>query len=202
MTSVVDICNLALTHIGDEANVTAIAPPDGSTQAALCATYYPFARGTALEAYNWTFATKTAELSLLDYEDDTWIYAYSLPASCLKIIGLSPFPTDLDYQTDKDFTIEAKSDGSLMLLTNTESASCKYIYNITDVNKFSNKFIEALSYLLASQLSGALIKGDVGMKVAQNMRANYDALINQAAVSDLNQAKKIHSHKPVWMSNR
>ena len=48
MSTPVDICNLALARLGDEANVQSISPPDGSTQAALCAQFYPIARDTAL----------------------------------------------------------------------------------------------------------------------------------------------------------
>ena len=35
MASDVDVCNLALSHIGDTANVASINPPDGSVQSAL-----------------------------------------------------------------------------------------------------------------------------------------------------------------------
>ena len=34
MASVVDLCNLSLARLGDEANVVSIEPPDGSAQAA------------------------------------------------------------------------------------------------------------------------------------------------------------------------
>ena len=36
MSSDVDICNLALARLGDEANIVSISPPDQSAQAGYC----------------------------------------------------------------------------------------------------------------------------------------------------------------------
>ena len=41
MFSVVEICNLALSHLGDRATVVSIDPPEGSAQAEHCKTYWP-----------------------------------------------------------------------------------------------------------------------------------------------------------------
>ena len=44
MASAVDICNLALSHLGDTATVASLDPPEGSAQAEHCARFYPVAR--------------------------------------------------------------------------------------------------------------------------------------------------------------
>jgi hypothetical protein len=51
MSSVIDICNLALSHIGQAADVSSIDPPENSIEAEYCARFYPMARDTLLEAY-------------------------------------------------------------------------------------------------------------------------------------------------------
>ena len=56
MASVVDICNLALAHIGDDATVSSIDPPEGSAQAEHCKRFYAIARDTMLQMHNWNFA--------------------------------------------------------------------------------------------------------------------------------------------------
>ena len=77
MASDVGICNLALSRLGDAATVSSIDPPEGSTQADLCATFYPMARDSLLEMHAWAFATRRVDLSLLTAETDAWVYAYA-----------------------------------------------------------------------------------------------------------------------------
>ena len=59
----VTICNLALGHLGDIANVKSINPPDQSVQAQLCKRFYPAARNALLEMSSWGFATVRAKLA-------------------------------------------------------------------------------------------------------------------------------------------
>ena len=70
MSSVIDICNLALSHLGDTATVASIDPPEGSAQAEHCSRFYPVARDAMLELFNWKFATRRATLALLTA--DSW----------------------------------------------------------------------------------------------------------------------------------
>ena len=63
MTTQVQICNLALAKLGDEAQVSSVAPPDGSMQAAYCALFYPQALAVLLTKHDWSFATVTAPTS-------------------------------------------------------------------------------------------------------------------------------------------
>src|SRR6266567_8578955 len=98
MASVVAICNAALSHIGDSANVTSIDPPDGSAQAGYCATFYPLALASLLEMATWGFATVRAPLAQLNTNPaSTWLYAYAYPADAINVISvLSPDALD-DY---------------------------------------------------------------------------------------------------------
>ena len=43
MATEVDICNLALAHLGDDATIATIKPPEGSAQAEKAARFYPIA---------------------------------------------------------------------------------------------------------------------------------------------------------------
>jgi hypothetical protein len=73
VASEVDICNLALAHIGDGANVRSITPPDETVQAEKCAIFYPIARDIALESHGWSFAVQRAELNqLVTNPVDSW----------------------------------------------------------------------------------------------------------------------------------
>lgn len=182
MASVVDICNLALGHLGDDARVTAITPPDGSAQAAHCKRFYPIARDALLEMHNWGFATKRQSLALLDTDTRPaeWAYAYGYP-TCIKIIGVhmpdevASAPTGAIFDStefvgvpkSQPYTVEALDDGTQVIYTNVENATVRFIAAITDTTKFSPLFVMALSHLLASYLAGPIIKGTEGMKVAR-----------------------------------
>lgn len=102
--SEVTICNLALSHLGDTANVQSIAPPDGSVQAQLCARFYPVARNSLLEMANWGFATRRVKLAevknpTLDSNGNgPWKYAYALPSDVLNALAVVPAgsPDDIE----------------------------------------------------------------------------------------------------------
>jgi hypothetical protein len=88
MPSPVDICNAALSHIGDVAQVSSIAPPDGSVQAGYCAIYYPIALASILELGSFNFATKRATLASVPNPSSTWLYAYGVPSDMVDAISI------------------------------------------------------------------------------------------------------------------
>jgi hypothetical protein len=97
MASVVQICNAALSHIGQRANVTSIDPPDGSAEAGYCAQFYPFALAAALELASWGFATFREALAEIDNPSSTWAYAYAYPSDAINLIAVLPADALDDY---------------------------------------------------------------------------------------------------------
>lgn len=167
MASVVDICNLSLSHLGDEATVSSISPPEGSAQADHCAKFYPIARDQVLVSHEWACATKRASLALLSLTPpDGWLYSYALPSGCLRAMRVVPPGSSLDNEAE-DFVVEAQTDGTLVLYTNVASANLVFIAGITDTTKFTPGMVTAIARLLASYLAGPVIKGEAGIKVAQ-----------------------------------
>jgi hypothetical protein len=83
MPGIVDIANAALAHLGDEANVQSIMPPDGSVQAVHCARFLPIARDSLLEMHDWNFATRRIVLSELVNDSNQWLYAYAAPTKMI-----------------------------------------------------------------------------------------------------------------------
>lgn len=201
MASEVDICNLALAHLGDSATVASIDPPEGSAQAEHCQRFYPIARDSLLEMHNWKFATRRVRLALLDTDSWNWAYAYAEPADAMKIVSILP-PGATPIEPTADYETMSNSDGDALILTDLEEATALYAAEITDTTKFSPLFITTLSWHLASMLAGPVIKGDVGAaeaKRCQQMMAQYLA---QARVSDANQRKVEVDHMPNWIGSR
>lgn len=198
MASEVDICNLALAHLGDKASISAIVPPDGSAQAAHCARFYPIVRDAILEMHNWKFAITRANLALLDTDETPaeWAYAYACPNS-IKVVSVNlpdaivaASSRAVFEQTEflnriptQPFTIESLADGSLAVYTNVENAAVMFIRRVTDTSKFSPLFVIAASRLLAAYIAGPIIKGEAGMKVARAHMEWFEKIDNPRAKS-------------------
>ena len=190
MTSDVDICNLALGHLGDEATVTSIDPAEGSIQAEHCQRYYPIARKALLEIHPWNFAKKRRALTALDETPpESWAYVYAYPNGCAKPLKLlSTGSTDDD--AGEDFVVEMLDDAQV-IYTNVEDAILVYTALVTDMTKYSALAINAMARLLASYLAGPIIKGETGIKVAASHLKIYKEVDLPLAVAhDANSRKK------------
>jgi hypothetical protein len=204
MASEVDICNMALSHLGSDAIVSSIDPVDGSVEAGHCARFYPQARVELLEAHSWRFARTRAELAEVANVSEVWAYAYALPSDMLVPIRvLSSFvlveagylaggaiatPSELALISERgsaDFDIEGTT-----LFTNEPEAVLLYRRDITDTSKFTGSFRTALSYLIASFLAGPLIKGSEGAKTGGQLRQVATQVAAAAMALDANSASE------------
>jgi len=221
LASEVDICNLALAHLGDRATVSSISPPEGSAQAEHCARFYPVARDLVLEAHEWGFATKRANLALLsDTPPPGFRFVYQLPSDCRNIIDLidpnAPtfYPVDerFGHWQDDSFTLgpvpyelEARADGTAVIYTCLESAIVRYVASITDTTKFSAQVVDTIAWLLAAYLAGPVLKGDEGAEMAQSCMKAYQLSLGQAMSNDANNRRRSvsQSQRPApWIQNR
>ncbi|WP_250533979.1 hypothetical protein [Caballeronia sp. AZ10_KS36] len=219
MASAVDICNLALGHLGDDATVSSLSPPEGSAQAEHCARFYPIARDLCLESHEWGFATRRADLALLaDTPPPGFQFVYAMPSNCRNIIDLVD-PVALDDYTyhghgehwrnaardPVPYELETRDDGTQVIYTNLANAKIRYVYSVTDTTKFSAQFVDALAWLLAAYLAGPIIKGDTGMQVGQAMLRAFTASISQAKTSDANNRRRSRAESernPSWIASR
>ncbi|MFU1980137.1 hypothetical protein [Bordetella hinzii] len=205
MASEVDICNLALAYLGDEATVAGINPPEGSVQAEYCARFYPFARDSLLELHTWGFATKCAQLAAMGISRPEWRFAYAQPADAIKIVAVLPHDAaniEAGIDNAQPFSCEIDNTGADIILTNQVNAVARYISLVKDTTKFSPLFVQALAWHLASMLAGPLLKGDVGAAESKRCVGAMQAYLSQAMVSDANQRKTKPAHMPDWMRAR
>ncbi|HEX4043280.1 MAG TPA: hypothetical protein VHY10_16400 [Xanthobacteraceae bacterium] len=101
----VDLCNQALAMIAARANITSIAPSDGTVAGDACALLYQSTVDAFARAAHWNCLRFTAQLSLLKAAKGTpenisgttlppapppWLYEYALPPDCLKARFLVP----------------------------------------------------------------------------------------------------------------
>lgn len=201
MASVVDICNLALAHVGDTAAVADISPPDGSSQAAHCARFYPIARDALLESHAWKFCTRRVTLAAVDVTLYQWQYAYVEPADTLRVLKVL---TSADSTTANTHFFETETDdaGRALIRTDVEQAQAVVTFRVTDTTRWSPLFVEALAYLLASHLAGPIIKGEEGRAESRRLLQEARAFRVQAVESDANQRAIDIPHIPAHLAAR
>lgn len=221
MATVVSICNLALSRIGDRASVSSIDPPDGSSQAVSCARMYPLALGALLDMHNWGFATRVAKLaerSDYDGEKGVWEHCYSEPAGCRRVIALEPY-IDEDAHggetcfrfwkhhphmlTPRKIEFELMADkAGHVILTNLDDAACRYIISEPKPSLFPSLFADALSWLLATYLAGLIIRSNPSVQYAQLCNQQFQLAFDRATKWDARQRATHHRHLPPWILRR
>ena len=222
MATEVDICNLALAHLGDDATIASLNPPEGSAQAEKAARFYPIARNSLLEMHTWNFAAKRGNIALTTNSLDQWDYAYVAPADMMSPVAIISPTAQNDYATrmsagdtpggitsnyaptivagqytPQQFAVEGD-----LIYTNQENAVLRYQAFITDPSLFSPQFVVTLSWHLASMMAGPVIKGDQGAAEAKRctqMMANY---LTSAKQSDNLHRDITIEHIVPWTSGR
>lgn len=188
MSSKVDICNLALSHFGQDANIASIDPSDGSVEADACARFYPIALAEMLEAHDWTFARKRATLAEVTNDRDDFAYKYALPADCVKARRLLPEGYSAGPNDSADYELEGT-----FIYTDEVNATLVYTRNLTDTTKFSGLFVTGLSMKLAAYVVGPITKDPSGRTQAL-MSDRADRKIGEAKAADANSERKRATH--------
>ena len=217
MTSAVGICNIGLGHLGQEKQISSISPVDGSRESGYCAMFYPIARQEMIELAPWTFATTRIALAQTTNLSTVWSYAYALPSDCLKpvrVLTLGDFSSiflradviDSFPATSNDFFDEEGSANFQVqgdvIYTHEPEAVLIYRKDVVDTSKFTPLFVTSLGMLLASYLSGPIIRGAEGAKTNAAWRANAEGAIRRASFSDANSSSQRNDPVPSHISGR
>lgn len=194
MSTDVDICNLALSFIGDSAVVTSITGADTSIQATQCARFYPIVRDQVLERHPWKFQLKYAALTAASVTlPDNWAYAYTLPDNCLSIVNI--LKTDTIYESyiwptyvtadvsRVAFSVEMVGTAQV-LYCNQDTVTVQYTEKVTDVSKYPASLVSAMAMLLAAYLAGPIIKGKAALQMTQALRQQFEVAVLQAQALD------------------
>lgn len=201
MSSDIDICNMALSIVGSNTTITSYSPPDGTAAAQYCATFYPIARRELLAPFEWSFARTRADLAAVANPSGVWAYAYALPSDCIRPVRVAALAQAqvyadwmgvsqgwgwrFDEAGGADFIVERQATQSI-LLTNEPDAVLFYIIDQLNPTTYSPGFAAALAYMLASYLSGPIIRGAAGAKTSAAFRQQALGMAGAAAATDAN----------------
>ncbi len=146
-SSVVDICNLALTQLGQE-DITSLT--DDTKEARACNSNYPSARDVVLRAHRWNCASKRATLSELS-DAPTWGFtkAFQIPSDFIRFASLD----DLDFI----YRIEGGDDGRV-IVTDESTVNLLYIYRLELVPHMDELLKECIAARLAAEIAYKLTR--------------------------------------------
>lgn len=188
MATKVDICNLALSVLGDTATVSSIDPPEGSAQADHCARFYGQTVNEVLSQHNWSFALKRARLSNLvaAVEGDDSARQYALPSDCLRVVRLYSAKLGDKYcQYDSEMFF-----GQRVIVTDVEEPWIIYVSSQVDEMAFPPLFTTCVVHRLASWLAGPLVTSSSGTEMALKQYELYSLFLARAIHADAVQQHK------------
>lgn len=194
----VQICNMALTHIGIKQLITAI--DDDNEEANMCELYYDTALENALHEADWGFARRRVTLNLQTGDaPEPWQYQYVYPTDCIRPLRIWDKRKSRLPEDEINFTRETNDSDVALIYTDMEDAVLIYTYNETDPTKFSPPFVRYLSYVLAGLIAMPLT-GSEEMQEKMEQRAMHE--LSKAFAKDANSEQEPFEEEASWMQAR
>lgn len=196
MISKIDICNLALAHLG-QMPVSSLEQED--EQARRCRLFYDPVRREVLRTHNWRFANAQASLVLVenDVDGDGTQYTYAYPPDCLflrKVCAAARPDREISFQE-----LYRKDLPGRVIVCAAPHAYALYTRDVTDTTIFDPAFVKAFSLALAADLALTLT-GD--MNLAQRIFQKYSLSLEEARRSNMTESFEIHQAKSTFVEHR
>lgn len=187
MASEVQICNLALSHVGSSKEIASLT--ENSQEANTCNRFYSQCRDQILRDYRWPFTEKIASLGLVEEDpNDEWGYSYRYPTDCIDIIRiLSGQRTDtrdtrVSYKLGQD-------DVGVLIYTDKEDAEINYVAKTENPALFPPDFVMALSFLLAFFIAPRITGGDP-FKLGDRALKMFEVYVGRAQANAKNEEQE------------
>jgi hypothetical protein len=152
MSTITDICNAAISHVGTRSKISAI--DEGSAEANACLTHFAMVRDSTLRVFDWNFARLTALLAQLQNPPARWAYKSALPVDCLRLRRLNDVPLLVLPETFHEVASDRDSTGAYInvILANASPLSAIYTAQVTDPLRWDQGFVDAVVYGLAARI--------------------------------------------------
>lgn len=158
MASLVEICNNALTKLG-ESRIVAIT--DDTKPARALNAVWDMKRDAELAAHPWTFAIRRAALpAAVDTPEFGWDYQFPLPSDYLRLVEVGENMVLYMGDTTPYFQVEGISTGMAILCDETAPLNVRYVSRVEDCGLWSPLFCELMACRLAADLCEELSASD------------------------------------------
>lgn len=145
ITSKVELCNMALSHLGNYGTVEDIDTPT-SEKEIVFALWYDISRETFLKMTMPNFALARKRVAqVVETPPYPFGYSYEYPDDCLKVLGIGKIEDKVN-----DYTVENNRIYTDVLYS--DGLPLRYIKSVSDVSAMSSDFKVAFSWFLASHV--------------------------------------------------
>lgn len=175
-SSPTEVCNLALSWL---AGGRILSLDDEGQAAQLCKSNYDLSRKAVLEEREWTFAVKRLQLPALAEEPLVYSAAFLVPPDLLYSIAVTdpgshgtrkPNPPQIVHSFEGD-----------RIYAYLDLINIKYIFDLTNTQKFSGLFDQTLAAHIAMNIAIPLTENKEHFV---NMANLYNINLDRAAASD------------------
>jgi len=194
----VQICNMALTHIGIKQLISAIT--DDNEEAAMCNLHYDSALETALHEADWGFARRRYTLvAEAGTPPDPWSYQYQWPTNCIRVLRIDDELLRRRVESRPQYRFETNGSGARIIYTNWADAVVIYTYNETDDQIYTPAFSYYLSWVLAARIAGPLTSSE---KLADRTEKRAMMELERAVAKDYEREEEGPELEASWIDAR
>lgn len=195
MISKIDICNMALAHLGQEP-ISSLKQDNESSRR--CDLFYEPVKREVLRTHNWAFAASIAKLALLPQNTSSeWSYMYAYPQDCLFLRRVFGADNNLPNTAFKE--LYRQDIHARVILCGVAKAQAEYTRDVKDEGLFDPAFVKVFSLALAADLAIALT-GDAAL--AQRTLQKYTLALDEARRCNMTENFEIHSGKSAFWEER
>lgn len=152
INSKVDLCNMAIGHLGSFGTVSDIDIPESDVEATF-ALWYDISRQTFLKMTMPNFSLARRSIALVSETPPLpFSFSYAYPSDCLKVLGIGNIEDKVN-----NYTVEA--DRIYTDVEYLDGLPLRFIKDIQDVTSMSPEFKMGFSWFLA---------GNVAMEITQD----------------------------------
>ena len=171
MASIVAICNAALRKVGAD---TITGLNQGVKNSNFCNDRYADLRDALLEMHPWNFAVKRVKLAQTTTTPAIkFDYSYALPTDYVRAVGV--------FDSDEGYGIVDHKIEDNRVVSSAFEVWMLYISKVTDPNKMSPLFREALSALLAIEAATSITESRT---LRELMTAEFKSALRRARSAD------------------
>ncbi len=194
VTTSTQICNMALSRLGAE--TISNLDDDESINAGYCKFLYPRTRNWLLRKHDWSFSIKRETLALPGGDNLTpYTYKYQRPANMLRLIAL----IDSVYSDPLVAAPNPWIQEDQYIYTNLQNAVAKYIWEVTNTQRFDETFVQVLAVLIASRLTMWIpVSERIRVEVYREFRFELREAIGLDAVS----SESFDAEPALWTNSR
>ena len=185
MTSVVDICNLALSNRLGSSRITALT--DSSKNAREVNLAYPQARDFVQRAHPWNCTIERASLAAMtSTPEHTYANQYQHPSDAIRIL-------------DVDTTYDWVSEGRKILTDEAAPLKIRYQKRVEDPQQFDPMMIDAivvrLAYMICESITQSPAKQD-------RLDADFKRIMKEAKTLDAQEGSAQQFREDDWVNAR